>query len=52
MAEYWIDLGPTEDLAKMPLQQVNAKNRDFAVSFKDGEVGVVSNVLINAIGPG
>ena len=36
---------------KRPLQQRRANNRDFAVSFKDGRFGVVSNACNHVGGP-
>ncbi len=47
----WIDVGATEELSKLPLQEVSAKNAHFALSFKDGKFGAISNVCNHATGP-
>ena len=36
---------------KLPLQEVTAKNAHFALSFKDGKFGAISNVCNHAGGP-
>jgi nitrite reductase/ring-hydroxylating ferredoxin subunit/multimeric flavodoxin WrbA len=51
MAEEWIDVGSTEELSATPLRRVTAGNREFAVSFKDGRFGVVSNTCNHVGGP-
>ena len=47
----WIDIGASEELAKLPLRRVTAKNTAIAVSFRDGEFGVVSNACNHVGGP-
>ena len=42
--ETWIDIGSLEDVSAAPLQRMRAQGLDFAVSYVDGRVGVVSNV--------
>jgi nitrite reductase/ring-hydroxylating ferredoxin subunit/multimeric flavodoxin WrbA len=49
--ENWVDIGPTEELSRTPLTRLTAKNRDIAVSFKDGQFGAVSNTCNHAGGP-
>ena len=49
--EDWIDIGSADELSKRPLQQVRANNRDFAVSFKDGQFGVIANGCNHVGGP-
>ena len=49
--EDWIDIGSADELAQRPLQQVRANNRDFAVSFKDGQFGVIANGCNHVGGP-
>lgn len=51
MAENWIDIGSADEFSKTPLKCVKAQNRDFAVSFKDGKFGVVSNACNHVGGP-
>ena len=49
--ENWVDLGSAEALSKSSLTCLTANNRDLAVSFKDGQFGVVSNVCNHVGGP-
>jgi multimeric flavodoxin WrbA/nitrite reductase/ring-hydroxylating ferredoxin subunit len=49
--EDWIDIGAADELEKRPLQQVRANNRDFAVSFKGGQFGVIANGCNHVGGP-
>jgi multimeric flavodoxin WrbA/nitrite reductase/ring-hydroxylating ferredoxin subunit len=49
--ENWIDIGSAVDFSKTPLKRVTAKNRDLAVSFKDGKFGAVSNACNHVGGP-
>jgi multimeric flavodoxin WrbA/nitrite reductase/ring-hydroxylating ferredoxin subunit len=49
--EDWIDIGAVDELASKPLQQRMAKNIALAVSFKDGQFGVVSNACNHVGGP-
>ena len=51
MADDWIDIGAAEDLAKIPLERVTAKDRDIALSFKDGLFGAISNACNHVGGP-
>ena len=47
----WLDIGSADQLASSALQRVTIKNRQFAVSFKDGQFGVVANACNHAGGP-
>jgi len=47
----WLDLGPVEELAKKPLQTVIRGRNRFAVSYANGEFGVISAVCNHAGGP-
>jgi nitrite reductase/ring-hydroxylating ferredoxin subunit/multimeric flavodoxin WrbA len=47
----WVDVGSADELAKTPLRRVAVQNREFAVSFKDGQFGAVSNACNHAGGP-
>jgi nitrite reductase/ring-hydroxylating ferredoxin subunit len=47
----WIDIGGAEELSAAPLKRITAMNREFAVSYKDGQLGVVSNTCNHAGGP-
>ena len=47
----WIDVGSAEELSKAPLRRVSVQNREFALSFKDGQFGVVANGCNHAGGP-
>ena len=49
--ENWVDLGAAEALSKSSLTCLTANNRDLAVSFKDGQFGVVSNTCNHVGGP-
>jgi nitrite reductase/ring-hydroxylating ferredoxin subunit/multimeric flavodoxin WrbA len=51
MAEDWIDVGSSEDLARTPVSKVTAKTRELAISFKDGKFGAVSNACNHVGGP-
>jgi nitrite reductase/ring-hydroxylating ferredoxin subunit/multimeric flavodoxin WrbA len=51
MAEDWVDLGSAEDLSRTPLRRITVRNRDLAISFRDGTFGVVSNVCNHVGGP-
>jgi multimeric flavodoxin WrbA/nitrite reductase/ring-hydroxylating ferredoxin subunit len=50
-SEDWIDIGSADELSKQPLQQVRVNNRDFAVSFQDGQFGVIANGCNHVGGP-
>ena len=47
----WIDIGGAEELSAAPLKPITAMNREFAVSHKDGQFGVVSNTCNHVGGP-
>ena len=49
--ESWIDIGEFEALSKTPLKRVTVKNRDIAISLKDGKFGAVSNACNHVGGP-
>lgn len=51
MAENWADIGSADELSKTLLTCVRANNRDLAISFKDGQFGVVSNACNHVGGP-
>jgi multimeric flavodoxin WrbA/nitrite reductase/ring-hydroxylating ferredoxin subunit len=47
----WIDIGSAEELSRTPLRRVTAGKHELALSFKDGQFGVVSNNCNHAGGP-
>ena len=47
----WVDIGPATDLAQTPLRRLLIEKRELAVSFRDGQFGVVSNFCNHAGGP-
>jgi len=49
--EEWIDVGAAEDFKREPLREAKLGERLVAVSFKDGEFGVISNVCNHVGGP-
>ncbi len=49
--EDWVDLGDADALSRAPLQEVKARNRDFAVTCKDGAFGVLANACNHVGGP-
>jgi multimeric flavodoxin WrbA/nitrite reductase/ring-hydroxylating ferredoxin subunit len=49
--ENWVDIGSVEDLSGAPLRRIRAMDRELAVSLKDGQFGVVSNVCNHVGGP-
>ena len=49
--ENWIDVGSVDELSATPLKRVTVMNREFAVSYKDGTFGVLSNTCNHAGGP-
>ena len=49
--ENWVDIGSADELAKTPLRRIATKNRELALSFKDGQFGVVSNACNHVGGP-
>jgi multimeric flavodoxin WrbA/nitrite reductase/ring-hydroxylating ferredoxin subunit len=51
MTENWIDIGAADELSKRPLQRVRTGNREFAVSFKHRQFGVIANACNHVGGP-
>jgi len=49
--ENWIDIGSVDELSSTSLKRVTVVNREFAVSYKDGTFGVLSNTCNHAGGP-
>ena len=49
--ENWVDIGSAAELALVPLQSGKAGAVPIAISFKDGEFGVLSNACNHAGGP-
>ena len=49
--ENWVDVGHVDEFTRIPLKRVTAKNRDLAVSLKDGKFGAVSNACNHVGGP-
>jgi nitrite reductase/ring-hydroxylating ferredoxin subunit/multimeric flavodoxin WrbA len=49
--ESWIDIGSTEELARLPLQSGKAGTIPIAISCRDGQFGVVSNACNHVGGP-
>jgi multimeric flavodoxin WrbA/nitrite reductase/ring-hydroxylating ferredoxin subunit len=49
--ESWVDIGSAEALAGTPLQSGKAGTIPIAISFRDGQFGVVSNACNHAGGP-
>src|ERR1051325_7255794 len=47
----WFDLGAVDELSRKPLQTIAAGRNRFAVSFVNGEFGVISAVCNHAGGP-
>jgi len=47
----WFDICSLEEISQTPLRRVKVANMEFAVSFKDGRAGVVSNVCNHVGGP-
>jgi len=47
----WIDLGAVETLAQRPLQQIVTGRTKLAVTYVDGQFGVISGVCNHAGGP-
>ena len=47
----WIDIGSAEELSTTPLKRITGMNREFAVSYKDGQFGVISNTCNHVGGP-
>ena len=49
--ENWIDIGSIDELSATPLKRITVTNREFAVSYKDGTFGVLSNTCNHVGGP-
>ena len=49
--ENWFDICSLEDVSNAPLRRVKAANMEFAVSFKNAKIGVVSNACNHVGGP-
>ncbi|WP_409980676.1 Rieske 2Fe-2S domain-containing protein [Methylocystis sp.] len=49
--ENWLDICSLEEASNRPLRRVKAANTEFAVSFKKGKIGVVSNACNHVGGP-
>jgi nitrite reductase/ring-hydroxylating ferredoxin subunit/multimeric flavodoxin WrbA len=47
----WVDLGSVEDLSATPLRRVKAEGQDLAISFANGEFGVLANACNHVGGP-
>src|SRR6476659_9500803 len=47
----WHDLGPVDDLARKPLQQIAVGRTKIALSFKDGQFGAVAGACNHVGGP-
>ena len=47
----WFDICSLEEVSKAPLRRIKAANMEFAVSFKNATIGVVSNVCNHVGGP-
>jgi nitrite reductase/ring-hydroxylating ferredoxin subunit len=50
-SEEWHDIGPAEELAQRPLQQVTVNGTRIALSCKDGVFGAISGTCNHAGGP-
>ena len=50
-AEDWVDIGSAQELAQVPLQRGKVGDIPVAISCRDGQFGVVSNVCNHAGGP-
>ena len=51
MADEWVNVGPVNELRRVPLQQLVSGRTRLAVSWVNGEFGVVSGVCNHAGGP-
>src|SRR3977135_1159979 len=49
--ENWVDVGSAAELAQTPVRSGKAGTIAIAISFKDGQFGVVSNACNHAGGP-
>ena len=49
--ESWVDIGSAQELAQAPLRSGKAGNIPIAISYQDGQFGVVSNACNHVGGP-
>ena len=49
--EDWVDIGATDELARLPLRSAKAKAVDIALSVRDGTWGALSNACNHVGGP-
>jgi len=49
--ENWVDIGAADELSAMPLRRIRVHNRELALSFSNGQFGVVSNSCNHVGGP-
>lgn len=49
--ENWVEIGHADEFSATPLKRVTVKNRDIAISLKDGKFGAVSNACNHVGGP-
>ncbi len=47
----WIDLGAADELSRRPLQRISVGTQHYALSFRDGRFGLVSNACNHVGGP-
>lgn len=47
----WMDVGSVEELSATPLRHITIGTRELALSFRDGQFGVVSNACNHVGGP-
>lgn len=47
----WIEVGGLDELKRQPLQEVICGRTKLALSYKDGEFGVISGTCNHAGGP-
>jgi nitrite reductase/ring-hydroxylating ferredoxin subunit/multimeric flavodoxin WrbA len=50
-AGLWYDLGPVDELKRVPLRQITIGRTAIALSYADGQFGAVSGVCNHAAGP-
>ena len=51
MSDDWHDLGPIDDLKRLPLHEVRVGKKRIALSYRDGTFGAVSGVCNHVGGP-
>jgi nitrite reductase/ring-hydroxylating ferredoxin subunit len=49
--EGWVDVGPSDELARRPLQLVLVESRRVALSHNNGEFGAISDICAHVGGP-